>query len=82
MVDKAERVSRALTNYSLFIFLKLQTPACFMLVVGSSKFLVNLFLVESVLLFFQFPVLPSLLLPVYPKGYKILNVSCTQGGKG
>ena len=50
--------------------------------VGSGKFLVKLFLIESVLLFFQFPVLPSLLLPVHPKGYKIQNVSCTQEEKG
>ena len=53
-----------------------------MLVVGSSKFLVKLFLVESVSLFFQFPVLPSLLLPAYPKGYKIQNVSYMQEEKG
>jgi len=50
--------------------------------VGSGKFLVKLFLIESVSLFFQFPVLPSLLLPAYPKGYKIQNVSCMQGEKG
>ena len=52
-------------------------------VVGSSELLVKLSLVESVLLFFQFPVLPSPLLPVHPKGYKIQNVSCMHaGGKG